>query len=73
MKRKVLALLLAMALAFSAALPLAVTALAADYVYIALYAVGVAHYKEENFSNLPAGLTASVDHTKKTVYLHLNN
>ena len=68
-----LACLLAMALAFSAALPLSVTALAASDVTVALYATGVAHYKEENFSKLPAGVTASVDAPNKIVYLRLNN
>ena len=73
MKRKLLALLLAMALAFSAALPLGVTALAADKVVIAVQAAGVAHYSQADFDKLPSGVTASVDSGNKTVFLHLNN
>ncbi len=73
MKRNALALLLALALALSAALPLAVGAAAADTVAVVLYQNGAAVYTKDNFSNLPSGVTASVDSGKQTVTLKLKN
>ena len=73
MKRNALALLLALALALSAVLPLAVGAAAADQVAVVLYQNGAAVYTKDNFSNLPSGVTASVDSGKQTVTLKLKN
>jgi hypothetical protein len=73
MKRKALSLLLAMLLAFSAVIPLSAVAFAASEVYVAVYSIGIAHYTQDNFGKLPAGITAKVDSGNKIVYLTLKN